>query len=77
MGKKTQGKVRDIYKINRKRILITTDRQSAFDVILGHIPFKGQVLNLLSQFWFEQTQDIIANHMISVPHPNVMIVNST
>lgn len=71
---KTQGKVRDIYLINGKRILIATDRQSAFDVILGHIPFKGRVLNLLSKFWFNQTADIILNHMIAVPDPNVMIV---
>jgi len=50
LGKKYQGKVRDFYIKEDKRILITTDRQSAFDVILGHIPFKGQVLNLLSKF---------------------------
>ncbi|MBI5619659.1 phosphoribosylaminoimidazolesuccinocarboxamide synthase [Candidatus Gottesmanbacteria bacterium] len=73
LGKKYQGKVRDFYIKNGKRILITTDRQSAFDVILGHIPFKGAVLNLLSAFWFEETKDIVPNHMISVPDPNVMI----
>lgn len=75
LGKKYQGKVRDFYKVDGKRILITTDRQSAFDVILGHIPFKGTVLNLLSQFWFEKTTHIVANHMISVPDPNVMVVH--
>jgi len=73
LGKKTQGKVRDIYLQDDKRILITTDRQSAFDVILGNIPFKGAVLNLLSQFWFEKTKQIVASHMISVPDPNVMV----
>lgn len=73
-GKKLQGKVRDYYIIDGKRVLITTDRQSAFDVVLGYIPFKGQVLNLLSKFWFEQSRDIVSNHMISVPDPNVMIV---
>ena len=50
LGKKYQGKVRDYYIKDNQRILITTDRQSAFDVILGHIPFKGSVLNLLSEF---------------------------
>lgn len=74
LGKKLQGKVRDIYFKNNHRILITTDRLSAFDVILGHIPFKGAVLNLLSEFWFKKTSHIIPNHMVFVPDPNVMIV---
>ncbi len=72
-GKKYSGKVRDWYVLDDKRILITTDRISAFDRILGHIPYKGQVLNLLSAFWFNKTNDIIDNHMISTPDPNVMI----
>lgn len=72
-GKKYQGKVRDFYIVGNKRTQITTDRQSAFDVILGFIPYKGAVLNLLSQFWFEKTKYIVPNHMISVPHPNVMV----
>ncbi|MEK7592983.1 MAG: phosphoribosylaminoimidazolesuccinocarboxamide synthase [Patescibacteria group bacterium] len=75
IGKKHQGKVRDFYTVDGKRILITTDRQSAFDVILGHIPFKGAVLNLLSQFWFVKTRHIVQNHMVSVPHPNVMVTH--
>ncbi len=75
-GKKYSGKVRDFYIIGNKRILITTDRISAFDVILGYIPYKGAVLNLLSKFWFEKTRDIIDNHMNSVPDPNVMIVKN-
>lgn len=74
LGKKYQGKVRDFYKVDGKRFLVTTDRQSAFDVILGHIPFKGAVLNLLSQFWFTKTRHIVPNHMLAVPDPNVMIV---
>lgn len=73
-GKRRSGKVRDSYTDSNRMILITTDRISAFDVVLGYIPQKGQVLNLLSQFWFENTVDIIENHMISVPHPNVMVV---
>ncbi len=72
-GKKHQGKVRDFYLSGNSRILITTDRISAFDVILGFIPYKGQVLNQLSAFWFEKTRDIIPNHIISIPHPNVTI----
>ena len=75
-GKKYSGKVRDYYLIDGKRILITTDRISAFDVILGYIPYKGSVLNLLSAFWFEKTKDTVRNHMISVPDPNVMIVKN-
>ncbi len=76
LDKKFQGKVRDFYIKDNKRILITTDRQSAFDVILGHIPFKGTVLNQLSAFWFGKTKHIADNHMISVPHPNVMIAKN-
>lgn len=75
LGTKTQGKVRDIYLHDDKRILITTDRQSAFDRILGAIPFKGSVLTLLSQFWFERTKHIIPNHMIDVVDSNVMVVH--
>ncbi len=75
-GKKYQGKVRDYYIKKRERIIITTDRVSAFDVVLGFIPHKGQVLNELCAFWFGKTKDIIPNHLISVPHPNVMIVKN-
>ena len=68
------GKVRDTYEHEGGRIIVTTDRQSAFDRILASIPFKGAVLNKFSQFWFERTRDICKNHMIAVPDPNVMIV---
>jgi len=74
LGKKYQGKVRDFYKYKKNRIFITTDRISAFDRVLGLIPFKGQVLNELSAFWFGKTRNIIDNHLISVPHPNISIV---
>lgn len=77
VGKKQQGKVRDFYVLDGKRVLITTDRQSAFDVILGHIPHKGEVLNQLSEFWFKKTKNIIPNHMLEVPDPNVMVVKDT
>lgn len=68
-----QGKVRDIYLLPERRVLIATDRQSAFDHVLGTIPFKGQVLNRLAQFWFERTRDIVANQVIAVPDGNVTI----
>lgn len=76
-GKKYQGKVRDFFILGDKRILVTTDRISAFDRILGHIPNKGQILNQLSAFWFQVTSDIIENHMLSVPDPNVLIAKNT
>ena len=72
-GNKKTGKVRDQYELDSKIILITTDRQSAFDRVLASIPFKGQVLNLTSAWWFDQTKDIIPNHVIEIPDPNVTI----
>lgn len=72
-GPKFGGKVRDMYRLDGKRVLITTDRISAFDVVLGTIPHKGQVLNQLSAWWFERTRDIVPNHMLDAPDPNVMI----
>lgn len=73
LGERIEGKVRDIYLQDGKRVLVTTDRVSAFDQVLGAIPFKGQVLNQLSAWWFEQTTQIVANHVIAVPDPNVTI----
>ncbi len=71
-----QGKVRDSFFLpENRRLIVTTDRLSAFDVILTRIPFKGQVLNQLSAFWFEQTADLIPNHIIAVPDPNVSLVH--
>ena len=72
-GTKRTGKVRDQYDFGDRVALITTDRQSAFDRVLASIPFKGQVLNLTSAWWFEQTKHIIANHIIAVPDPNVTL----
>jgi phosphoribosylaminoimidazole-succinocarboxamide synthase len=69
------GKVRDCF-IDRERgerIIVVTDRLSAFDAVVGTIPSKGQVLNQLAQFWFERTAQIAPNHMLRVPDPNVMI----
>src|SRR5579863_8540799 len=73
IGKKYQGKVRDTYDFDHKVILITTDRQSAFDRVLASVPYKGQVLNLTSAWWFEKTQHIIPNHVLTIPDPNVTI----
>merc|ERR1719491_2111375 len=71
---KITGKVRDIYDLGDKLALVTTDRQSGFDRMLAQIPYKGQVLNLTSAYWFEQTKDIIPNHLEKVAHPNVSVV---
>ena len=73
LGPKRSGKVRDIYERDEQLIIITTDRLSAFDHILGLVPFKGQVLNQLAAFWFEETRDIVANHFLESPDPNVTI----
>ena len=73
VGEKYRGKVRDVYDIGDKLILITTDRQSAFDRILAAIPFKGQVLNLTSAWWFEKTKYIVKNHVIDLPDANVIV----
>ncbi|MEM1127695.1 MAG: phosphoribosylaminoimidazolesuccinocarboxamide synthase [Bacteroidota bacterium] len=69
-----EGKVRDTYRIDDRLILVTTDRISAFDHILKQtIPFKGQVLNQLAAFFFEHTADLVPNHILKVPDPNVTI----
>ncbi len=73
IGKKYEGKVRDNYTIGDKRLLITTDRISAFDRVLCSLPFKGQVLTQTAAFWFENTKHIVDNHLISVPDPNVVL----
>lgn len=70
-----RGKVRDHYDLDGgRRIIITTDRQSAFDQVLAAVPFKGQVLTSAARFWFEATADIIPNHVIEYPDPNVVVV---
>lgn len=73
LGPKSTGKVRDLYRQEDQLVLITTDRLSAFDRILGLVPYKGQVLNQLSAWWFAQTEAIIGNHLLAVPDPNVTI----
>ncbi|MEO6298118.1 MAG: phosphoribosylaminoimidazolesuccinocarboxamide synthase [Paracoccaceae bacterium] len=68
------GKVRDCYDLpDGTRILISSDRISAFDRILAAIPFKGQVLTQVARFWFDATADLCPNHVLSYPDPNVVI----
>lgn len=73
LGERKVGKVRDIYFQPDKLILVATDRHSSFDRIIAHIPNKGAVLNLSSAFWFRETADIVPNHVIAVPDPNVTV----
>lgn len=70
---KIRGKVRDIYDAGDYLVLVTTDRQSAFDRILASIPFKGQVLNETSLWWFDRTRHITPNAVVSMPDNNVTI----
>eukprot|EP00897_Mesotaenium_endlicherianum_P002118 jgi/Mesen1/1934/ME000146S01020 len=75
LGPKLEGKVRDTYDAGEFLVLVTTDRQSAFDRVLASIPFKGQVLNQTSAWWFSTTQHITPNAFVSAPHPNVTIAS--
>ena len=73
LGPVLRGKVRDNYVLGDKRLLITTDRLSAFDRVIGLVPYKGQVLNQLSRFWFDTIADIVPSNMIGTPDPNAML----
>jgi phosphoribosylaminoimidazole-succinocarboxamide synthase len=83
LGAKYEGKVRDNYTptssragtpndSDARRFIIVTDRISAFDRVLGTIPFKGQVLTRLAAWWFSRTRDLVPNHMLAMPDPNVI-----
>lgn len=72
LGERYEGKVRDNYTKDGRRFIVVTDRISAFDRILGTVPFKGQVLNRLAAWWFEKTKAVAANHLVRVPDPNVL-----
>jgi phosphoribosylaminoimidazole-succinocarboxamide synthase len=76
LGERYGGKVRDVYfqKEQKRRFLVATDRQSAFDINWTTIPLKGQVLNQISQWWFDQIGDIMATQVLENPDPNVMVV---
>ncbi|GAB4563499.1 MAG: phosphoribosylaminoimidazolesuccinocarboxamide synthase [Haliangiales bacterium] len=79
LGAKYQGKVRDCYVTAgatpdaSERVIIVTDRLSAFDRVLGTIPFKGQVLNQIARYWFDETREVAPNHVLRVPDSNVMV----
>ena len=71
-----KGKVRDSFDLpGGRRIMVATDRQSAFDLVLAAVPHKGQVLNQTARFWFDETTDICPNHVISFPDPNVVVAH--
>ena len=74
LGRRIEGKVRDSYVGEKRRTIIVTDRVSCFDVVVGTLPLKGQVLNQVAAFWFEKTREIAPNHLLSVPDPCVSIV---
>jgi phosphoribosylaminoimidazole-succinocarboxamide synthase len=73
LGERYSGKVRENFTSGATRTIVVTDRVSAFDVVLGTIPFKGQILNGLARYWFEQTEHLFDNHLLEVPDPQVMI----
>ena len=75
LGEKYEGKVRDNYTKDGLRTIIVTDRISAFDRVLGTLPFKGQILNYIASWWFEKTKHIAGNHVVSVPDPCAVVVH--
>ena len=74
LGQLYRGKVRDNYTRGDQIVMITTDRVSAFDHVLGTIPFKGEVLSRLTLFWFDKVGDVAPTHLIESPDPSVMVV---
>jgi phosphoribosylaminoimidazole-succinocarboxamide synthase len=74
LGELYRGKVRDNYARGDRIVMITTDRVSAFDHVLGTIPFKGEVLSRLTAFWFEKVKDVAPTHVLELPDPSVMVV---
>jgi phosphoribosylaminoimidazole-succinocarboxamide synthase len=73
LGPTTRGKVRDIVDLGDRLAFVATDRISAFDRVLGTVPYRGQVLNQLAAWWFDRIDDLISCHVVSVPDPNVTI----
>lgn len=71
--KQIVGKVRDIYVFDDRVLLVSTDRQSAFDRALASVPHKGRVLTMTSAWWFNATRHIVPNHVIASPHPSAMV----
>ena len=74
LGARHEGKVRDSYVRAGRRTIVVSDRVSCFDVVVGTLPFKGQVLNQVAAFWFEKTRAAAPNHLLSVPDPSVSVV---
>ena len=74
LGRHYKGKVRDNYYFNNQILMVTSDRVSAFDHVLGSIPFKGQILSDIATFWFNKTKDIVPNHFIKSVDPQVLLV---
>ncbi|ABC80887.1 phosphoribosylaminoimidazolesuccinocarboxamide synthase [Anaeromyxobacter dehalogenans] len=74
LGELYRGKVRDNYSRGDRIVMVTTDRISAFDHVLGTIPFKGEVLSRLTAFWFDKVKDLAPTHIVEVPDPSVMVV---
>ncbi len=77
LGERYRGKVRDVYRQRDRLFLVATDRLSAFDRVLTTIPFKGEVLNRIAQFWFEKTRDVVPNHVLDMPDANVTVARAT
>ncbi len=74
LGQLYRGKVRDNYSRGDRIVMVTTDRVSAFDHVLGTIPFKGEVLSRLTLFWFDKVKDLAPTHVLEAPDPSVMVV---
>ena len=74
LGSLYRGKVRDNFSSGDRIVMITTDRLSAFDRVLTTVPFKGELLNRLTVFWFDKTKDLAPNHILDVPDPSVLVV---
>jgi len=73
-----RGKVRDVYDLDKRLLIVSTDRISAFDVVLPNgVPHKGEALNRLSVYWFDQTKNIIPNHILDVVDPRMVLVKKT
>lgn len=77
LGQRYQGKVRDTYRRGDALVLITTDRLSAFDRVLTTLPFKGDLLNTLSHYWFKRTAHVAKNHVIDMPDPCATVARLT
>jgi phosphoribosylaminoimidazole-succinocarboxamide synthase len=73
LGTLRRGKVRDVYDLGDRLLLVASDRLSAFDVNLTTVPFKGQILTELASWWFDQTRDVCPNHVIAQPDPSAIL----